>query len=81
MATGQKNPYFVVLTMTPQAGAVARDAIGAYTSFGGNNYAELCAAHLKDWDGMKATGRKVVPDLGSGTAKLDAITDRKFDFS
>lgn len=71
MATGQMNPYFVVLAMTPQAGAAACDAMGldaisAYTSFGGPDYAGLCAAHRQRWDAMKATGKKVVPNLTAG---------------
>jgi len=83
MATGQKNPYFVVLAMTPQAGAAAcdamgLDAIGAYTSFGGSNYAELCVAHVKNWEGMKATGRKVVPNLTAGWGgPRDGLGDSK----
>jgi hypothetical protein len=69
--TGQKNPYLVALTQTPAAGAAAvagvgMDAVGAYTSFGGPDYAGLCQAHTKRWDGMKATGSKVVPNLTAG---------------
>jgi len=71
MQAGFKNPYFVTLSPTPQIGAAAAegtglDAIGAYTSWGGTNYAGLCAAHIKHWDAMKATGLKVVPDLAAG---------------
>ena len=71
MQTGLKNPYFVALSQTPQIGATAAqstglDAIGAYTSWGGTNYAGMCAAHIKHWDAMKATGQKVVPDLAAG---------------
>jgi hypothetical protein len=71
MATGQKNPYLVGLTENAQAGAavakdVGLDAISAYTTFGGPDYAGLCAAHVKHWDAMKATGRKVIPNLTAG---------------
>jgi len=71
MATGQKNPYFVALTENAKAGAnVATDAgldsISAYTSYGGPDYAGLCAAHVKHWDAMKATGKNVVPNLSAG---------------
>ncbi len=71
MATGQKNPYFVALAMKPSQGAAAvdslhLDAIGAYTSFGGSTYNELCAAQTANWQGMKATGKKVVPNLSAG---------------
>lgn len=71
MATGQKNPYFVVLTQGATVGAAAVkeagvDAISAYTSVGGPDYSRLCGAHVKDWDAMKATGKKVVPNLTAG---------------
>lgn len=71
MATGQKNPYLVALTEGARAGATAAeeaglDAISAYTSFGGPDYAGLCAAHVKHWDAMKATGKNVVPNLSAG---------------
>lgn len=71
MATGQKNPYLVALTENAQAGAavakdVGLDAISAYTTFGGPDYAGLCAAHVKHWDAMKATGKKVIPNVTAG---------------
>lgn len=71
MATGQKNPYIVAMTQSPAAWAAAVagagiDAIGACTSFGGADYAGMFVAHRKYWDAMKATGKKVVPNLTAG---------------
>ncbi|MCX6896692.1 MAG: hypothetical protein NTZ16_14620 [Verrucomicrobia bacterium] len=71
MQTGQKNPYFVALSPTPEIGAAAAagaglDAISAYTSWGGTNYLGHCAAQVRNWNGMKATGKKIVPNLTAG---------------
>ncbi len=71
METGQKNPYFVALSQKPEIGAAAAegaglDAISAYTSWGGPGYTGTCAGCVKNWNGMKATGIKVVPNLVAG---------------
>ena len=81
--TGEKNPYIVVLAMTPQGGAAALDAmkldaIGAYTSFGGSDYQGLRAAQEANWEAMKATGKKVVPNLSAGWGgPRDGLGDAK----
>jgi hypothetical protein len=71
MQAGQKNPYFVALSQEPEIGAAAAaaaglDAISAYTSWGGPDYAGLCAGAVRNWNGMKATGKKIVPNLVAG---------------
>jgi len=71
MATGQKNPYLVTLSQKPEIGAaVARaaglDAISAYTSWGGTNYAGLSSTQIQYWNAMKSTGLKVVPNISAG---------------
>jgi len=71
MEKGQKNPYFVALSQKPEIGAAAAedaglDAISAYTSWGGPGYAGTCAGCVKNWNGMKATGKKVIPNLVAG---------------
>jgi hypothetical protein len=71
MKTGLKNPYFVALSQKPETGAAAAeeaglDAISSYTSWGGPDYTGLCAAQIRHWDAMKATGKKVVPNISAG---------------
>jgi hypothetical protein len=71
MERGLGNPYCVALTQKPEAlagvaSAAGIDALGAYTSWGGPDYAGLCAAQVRYWDAMKATGCKVVPNLSAG---------------
>ncbi len=71
MEAGLPNPYLVALAQTPEGGASIAtdgglDAISAYTSWGGPDYAGLCAAHVRFWDAMKATGVKVIPNLSAG---------------
>jgi len=68
---GLNNPYFVTLSQKPEDGAAVAsdgglDAISAYTSWGGPDYAGLCAAQIRYWDAMKATGKKVVPNISAG---------------
>lgn len=68
---GVKNPYLVALSLRPEEGARALtetglDAISSYTAWGGPDYAGIRAAHLKHWDGLKATGKKVIPNLSAG---------------
>lgn len=68
---GLKNPYFVTLSQKPEMGAEVAsdgglDAISSYTSWGGPDYKGLSANHIKHWDAMKATGKKVVPNLSAG---------------
>ena len=69
--TGCPNPYFVALSQAPASGAAAAkaaglDAISAYTSWGGPDYAGLCAAQVKHWDAMRATGDQVIPNVSAG---------------
>ena len=69
--TGQKNPYFVTLSQTPAVGAAVvkaagLDAISAYTSWGGPDYAGLGAAQVRHWDAMRAAGAQVVPNVSAG---------------
>jgi len=71
MARGLGDPYCVALTQKPEvlaatAPAAGIDAIGAYTSWGGPDYGGLCAAQVRYWERMKATGCKVVPNLSAG---------------
>lgn len=71
MEAALPNPYLVALAQTPEGGASIAtdgglDAISAYTSWGGPDYAGLCAAHVRFWDSMKATGVKVIPNLSAG---------------
>ncbi len=68
---GLGNPYCVALTQKPAvlaavAAAAGIDAVGAYTSWGGPDYPGLCAAQVRHWDAMKATGCSVVPNLSAG---------------
>jgi hypothetical protein len=71
MQTGQMNPYLVTLSQNPQMGSsvstkAGLDAISAYTSWGQPGYAGTVAGCVKNWNGMKATGEKVVPNLSAG---------------
>jgi hypothetical protein len=71
MKAGLKNPYFVTLSQKPEEGAAVAsdgglDAISSYTSWGGPDYRGLSANHIKHWDAMKATLKKVVPNLSAG---------------
>ncbi len=68
---GLLDPYLVVLSQRPEDGAAVAtegglDAISAYTSWGGPDYAGLCAAQRNHWDALKATGCGVVPNLSAG---------------
>jgi hypothetical protein len=78
---GLGNPYCVALTQKPDvlggvAAAAGLDALGAYTSWGGPDYAGLCAAQRRYWDAMKATGCRVVPNLSAGWGgPRDALGD------
>lgn len=70
MEAGLKNPYLVALSEKPEAGAAAAkaaglDAISAYTSWG-HGYAGQSTGCVKNWNGMMATGNKVVPNLVAG---------------
>jgi hypothetical protein len=71
VAKGLGNPYCVALTQEPEilaaaAPAAGIDAIGAYTSWGGPDYAGLCAAQVRYWDRMRGTGCSVVPNVSAG---------------
>ena len=71
MARGLKKPYYVVLTQDPEGWtnvvtASGMDAISAYTSWGGTNYAQMNTAHIRYWDRMKATKLKVIPNMTAG---------------
>jgi len=71
MAQGLGSPYCVALTQKPEvlgpvATAAGIDALGAYTSWGGPDYAGLRAAQVRYWDAMKATGCRVVPNVSAG---------------